>query len=72
MAAPLHGWSFTIPAWLLFVLFVGDRDIGGPATVEEWAGAIKVMKLLLGVGERHALTRYVIDVYVDVDEIEGH
>ena len=28
-----------LPAWLLFVHFVGDSDMGGPATVEDWAGS---------------------------------
>lgn len=55
-----------LPAWLVFVHFVNDHNMGGPVTREEWQGAIKVRRILLGLSERHRLSRYVIDVFVDV------
>jgi hypothetical protein len=59
-----------IPAYLINVYFIGDRSVDGPQTVEEWKGAIQVMKALLGVGKRHKLSPYMADVFISSDEIE--
>lgn len=58
-----------LEACLIFVHFFGDEDMGGPATSAEWEGAIKVMKAVLGLRERHRLSRYVIDAFVDVRQM---
>jgi len=57
-----------IPAHLLFVYFVGDREMNGPETVDEWKGAVKVIQTFLGV-ERTKLSPYVHHVYLDVGGI---
>jgi hypothetical protein len=54
-----------LPAYLMFVYFVNDREQGGPMTQAEWEGALVLQKTLLGV-RRHQLSAYVLDVYVDV------
>lgn len=56
-----------LPAWLVFVHFVGDADMDGPATREEWEGAGKMMRAVLGLGKRHRLAPYALDVFVDAD-----
>jgi hypothetical protein len=53
-------------AYLLFVYFIGDGSVEGPASKAEWLGALQVMKLLLGLDKKHKLSPYVIDVFIDV------
>ena len=57
-----------IPAWLVFVYFVGDEDTNGPKSVAEWKSAISVVKGELGL-KRHVLSKYVIDIFVDVRDL---
>ncbi len=54
--------------YMVFVYFVNDREMGGPSTIEEWKGAIRLMESLLGV-HRHKLSKYVGDVFIPVDEL---
>ncbi len=54
------------PAWLVFVYFVGDTEMQGPRSRAEWLSALKVVKHVMGLPERHALSRYVIDIFPDV------
>ncbi len=58
------------PARLVFIYFIGDDDMGGPTTREEWEGAIKVTEVYLGLG-RHKLSRFVHHVFVDVNELRA-
>tara|TARA_R110000868_G_scaffold87540_4_gene244772 strand:- start:8 stop:694 length:687 start_codon:yes stop_codon:yes gene_type:complete len=58
-----------LPAWLVFVYFVNDTDMSGPGTKEEWIDAIKAMKSALGLPENHLLSKYVIDLYLDVNSL---
>jgi hypothetical protein len=56
-----------IPAYLVFVYFVNDNT-HVPTTQEEWEGALELMHALLGA-KRHKLSRYIIDVFIDVGEL---
>jgi hypothetical protein len=58
-----------LPAHLVFLYFVNAKDVGGPSTREEWEGAIKLLHNFLGVN-RHKLSPYVVDVFIDVGELE--
>lgn len=59
-----------VPAFLVFVYFVGDHEMDGPVTVGEWESAIQVVKGILGLRESHRLSKYVHDVFIDVARIE--
>ena len=59
-----------IDARLVFLYFVGDTDIGGPATHEEWEGAIRVTEAYLGIG-RHKLSPFVHHAFIDVEELRA-
>lgn len=61
-----------IPGYMVFVYFVGDRDMDGPATMGEWKSAIQVVKHLLGLREGHRLSRFVLDIFIDVAQIEDY
>ena len=54
-----------IPAYLVFVYFIGDESVSGPKTIEEWKAAITVMKKYLGVGKRK-LSKYIAEIYIQV------
>ena len=55
-----------IPAYMIFVYFIGDRDVDGPKSIEEWKAAITVAKRVLGWSGRSKLSKYIADVYLDI------
>ena len=55
-----------IPAYLVFLYFTNDYT-HVPTTRKEWEGALQLMHSLLGT-QRHKLSKYVIDVFMDVKE----
>lgn len=57
-------------AFLVFLYFVGDREMEGPQTVREWESAIRVVRGVLGLKDRNRLSKYVLDVFIDVGEIK--
>jgi len=59
-----------IPAFLVFLYFVRDKEMYGPSTLEEWESAIQVVKGVLGLPDHHRLSRYVLDIFINVDKIE--
>ena len=58
-----------LPACLLFIYFVGDKDVDGPQTAEEWKAAIEVAERVLGLPTRHRLSDYVADIFVHVNDL---
>jgi len=58
-----------IPAYLVFVYFVNDYT-HIPTTRDKWNGALQLMHALLGT-HRHTLSKYVIDVFINVEELDG-
>ena len=58
-----------VPAYLLFVYFIGDKEVDGPQTAREWKAAVSVAKGVLGLPARHRLSDYVADIFVHVDEL---
>jgi hypothetical protein len=54
-----------VPAYLIFLYFVNDKDMNGPRSVDEWIGALSLLKSYLGVG-RHRLDKYIADIFIDV------
>jgi hypothetical protein len=42
----------------------------GPWTVREWESAIQVVRGVLGLNNRDRLSKYVLDVFIDVTEIK--
>jgi hypothetical protein len=52
-----------VPAWMVFLYFVGDMEQNGPATAGEWDGPLKKMRQALGLPQRHLLSEAIINVY---------
>ena len=57
-----------VPAYLIFLYFVNDKHMDGPRSVDEWIGALSLLKSYLGVG-RHRLDRYVAEIFIDVKAV---
>ena len=57
-----------VPAYLVFLYFVNDKDMNGPKSVDEWIGALSLLKSYLGVS-RHRLDKYIADIFIDVKDI---
>jgi len=61
-----------IPAYLVFVYLVGDADMQGPKTAEEWAGALRLVHAQLGVDDARLARAFgggVVEIFVDVADI---
>ena len=59
-----------LPAYLLLLYFISDKEMGGPSTRLEWEGAIKLLETFLGISQ-HKLSKYVLHTFVDVKELES-
>jgi len=55
-----------IHAWLVLVNFVGDAEMNGPDTRQEWEAAYRIVNHVMGIRERTRLMRRVLHVYPDV------
>ena len=55
-----------VDAYLAFTYFVGDEAMHGPRSRGEWESALTVMKRYLGIDKKHRLSKYMLDVFVDV------
>jgi len=53
-----------IRAHLVNIYFLNASDVGGPSSIDEWKGAIKVVKTYLGLG-RTRMSKYMHDIFVD-------
>lgn len=57
-----------VPAWLVYLYFMGDVEQNGPRTVSEWATAIDKMKRKLRLPKRHLLDRRIVSVFAPVSK----
>ena len=50
--AHLHFFTeHDVPARLVFVCFVGDGDVSGPSSADEWRGALRIVRRMLGLSK---------------------
>ena len=62
-----------VRTFLVFLHFVGDKEMDGPSTPERWKSAIQVIRGVPGVPDHHRLQRHFLDIFISVDQIErGH
>ncbi len=55
-------------AWLVLVNVVGDTDMRGPASPQEWEAAYQVVRHVLGIKDRNRLSKYIVHVYPSVSD----
>jgi len=59
----------SLPAYLLFLYFINDEEMGGPSTQLEWEGAIHLLESFLRIRRPHRLAQYVLHAFIDVEEL---
>jgi hypothetical protein len=59
-----------LDAYLVFVYFLNDEEMGGPRTVEEWKTVIELAERSLGVCG-HRLSQFAPKVFIDVNELRA-
>lgn len=66
--AHLH-WLISkgVDARLVLVNFLNDRAMDGPQSVREWQAAYQVAYHVMGLGRRHKLKPFIIEVFPDVE-----
>jgi hypothetical protein len=57
-------------AFLVNVYFIGDKNVSGPDTKQEWEDALKELKTYLGLSEHHELSKYMTDIFIDVKDMK--
>ena len=50
-------------AWLVLVNFVGDDEMQGPSTEEEWRAAYQIVWHVLGIPQDHSHHTFIVDIY---------
>ena len=60
-----------IPAYMVFVYFIGDDNVDGPGSIEEWKAATMVTKRILGLSDNNKLSKYIKNVYLDVRNVQS-
>lgn len=55
-----------LPVYLIFVYFVNDKEMNGPQSIDEWNGALSLLKSYLGISS-HKLSKYITDIFIDVE-----
>jgi hypothetical protein len=63
--------DLSVEAWLVFVEFFGDEDMGGPLSLEGWEAAGVVTRYAMCLRRSHPLSRYVLHVRPDVRRLGG-
>lgn len=67
--AHLHFFTaHDVPARLVFVCFVGDDDVGGPSSADEWRGALRIVRRMLRLSKSQ---KRIIDVFPSISELEA-
>lgn len=51
------------------IYFIGDKTMDGPTSQDQWESAIERMHQALGIPENHPLERYILNLFIDVDEL---
>ncbi len=57
-----------IPAYMVSVYFLNDKEMNGPESKDEWLGAIALLRSYLGI-TRNRLSKYTVDIFIDVQDI---
>lgn len=58
----------SIDAYLIMVYFLNDQEQGGPTIINEWKGAIQLLKNFLGINNTK-LDPYIIEAFIDIQEL---
>jgi hypothetical protein len=57
-----------IDAYLILVYFFNDNHVR-LTTEQEWRGANRLLRRVMGLPEQHRLSRYIAEIYIDVNDL---
>ena len=55
-----------IPAYLVFLCFINDKEMNGPTSEEQWQASIHELETHLGIPAKHKLSDFILHVYLDI------
>ena len=58
-----------INAYLVNIYFINDNSVAGPKSIDEWRGALTIIKHYLGIPKKNKLENYMIDIFIDVNDL---
>lgn len=61
----------SVKAHLVFVSFIGDTEMKGPACPETWRAAFQLANYVLGIRQKHPLHRYIHHVMPDISDLKA-
>jgi len=59
-----------LPAYLVFLYFLNDKEMKGPTSKEEWQGAVKLLETYIHLPPKHKLSDYILHVYLDISLLQ--
>jgi hypothetical protein len=59
-----------IPAYLVFLCFINDKEMNGPTSEREWQTSIHRLETYLGLPTQHKLSKYILHVYLDISLLQ--
>lgn len=59
-----------VPAYLVFLCFINDKDMKGPISEKEWQVSINELETYLGLPAQHKLSKYILHVYLDISLLQ--
>lgn len=59
-----------LDAYMVFLYFLNDEEMGGPRTVDEWKTVIELAQRSLGVCG-HPFLKYAPSLFIDVSQLQG-
>jgi hypothetical protein len=57
-----------LDAYLLFICFMNDTEMGGPQSIEEWRTVIQLTERSLGI-HQHRLSKFAPAIFIDVNRL---
>lgn len=58
-------------AWLVLVNFIGDLDMGGPASAAEWEAAYCITWHVMGLSKGHPLAAYIVHIHPPISALDS-
>ena len=58
-----------INAYLVNIYFINDNSVAGLKSIDEWRGALTIIKHYLGIPKKNKLEKYMIDIFIDVNDL---
>jgi hypothetical protein len=57
-----------LQAYLVFIYFLNDAEMRGPATVDQWKGALELLRACLEI-KRHKLQKYTAELFINIGDL---